>query len=83
MEERSAEKKKEKRNFWLTYFTCQGGAGMLNRVVTVHAYSIHIGLYGYIWDCVYSTLSVCLCGIVLEGIQACTTPRETDLYLHS
>lgn len=39
---------------------------MLNRVVTIHAYSIHIGLYGYIWDCVYSTLSVCLCGIVLR-----------------
>lgn len=30
--------KVERRNLWLTYFTCQGGAGMLIHVVAVHTY---------------------------------------------
>lgn len=50
------ERRKEEEEFWLTYFTCQGGAGMLNRVVTIHAYSIHMGTYGT----VYTVHSVCV-----------------------
>lgn len=40
---RKEDRKRRERNFWLTYFTCQGGAGMLIHVVTVHIYVyIHI-----------------------------------------
>lgn len=59
------EKGREMENSWLTYFTCQGGTGMLIHVVTVHNYT-----YGYIHHCVYTvhSVSVCVCmwGIILR-----------------
>ncbi len=54
-EERKKGKQKmemvEKRNFWLTYFKCQGGAGTLIHVVTIY-------ILAHMQMCVYSTLSV-------------------------
>lgn len=61
-EERKKEKEMvEKRNFWLTYFTCQGGAGMWIHVVRAHRNTYLYDMGTYVTVCIYSTPSVYVC----------------------